>query len=1334
MATSEGRLPGPLDLGGNKAENWRRFQEDFTIYLASTEKEGKPDAVKIALMLNCAGRELVDIFNTLKFDTEEDKKKYKKVVEKLNEHFEPRVYVTYERYMFFTRAQNSDESIDKYVTDLKIKARNCKFGDLHDEMIRDRIVCGTNSEHLRARLLRQGDTSLDKVLELCRAHEASEAQMKDLSQSVRDISVNAVSVKKGKLPDSLRECKFCGFKHVFGKSNCPAAYKKCMSCGSLGHFKSKCGSVKSKEGKAEIKHKRKTVKQAYKDGSSSDSEEVEEKAVGQLKIMKLKKSNRENKCKLTDMDDVVSLKLQDITVQFQMDTGAQVSVLPKNVYDKLNPRPTLIKTSAVLVSFAGSKIKPIGKCSVYCLSNKIKYQLAFYVVDVKVSPLLSKNACKLLGLIKFVNEVKPTIHAADANGMLEEFSDVFEGLGCLDGTVKLQFDPSVTPVAHPPRKIPVALRDKLKKELDHMEKLGVIVKENKPTDWVNSMVVIDKDKKLRICLDPRDLNQALKRSHYPLPTIEEVSTRLAGAKMFSVLDATKGFWQLKVDETSSKLLTFNTCFGRYRYLRLPFGISPAPEIYQRRMHEVFDDLEGVEIIMDDILVHGRTEAEHDHRLKTVLQRCREANLKLNPNKIKLKTKQVEYIGHVLTENGIHTDQQKVTAVEKFPVPQNKTELQRFLGMINYLGKFIPNLSTITEPLRVLLEKDTDFSWEKRQHESFQKLKDLVARAPVLKYYDVSAPVLLSVDASSFALGACIMQEGHPVAYAARSLTKSEKNYAQIEKELLAIVFGVERFHSYLYGKDNIVVETDHKPLEAIFRKPLASTPLRLQRMLLRLQKYCIEVKYKKGTEMYVADALSRIEWPRDEGNKEKMFWEINSVAVCKLPEDKLMELKSATYKDASMQKLVEMITSGWPESRSQVPECIRAYWSFRHEISCHDGLLLKLDKIIIPRELRGKMLKEVHRAHQGVEKSLRFARDLLFWPGMTSEIKDIVSSCDTCNTYQMQQAKEPLMPHEVPELPWLKIGADLFEWDKKPYLLLVDYYSKYFEFNLLENTECKTVITYCKSQFSRHGIPQILHTDNGPQFVAKEFEHFCKAYGINHTSSSPYYPRSNGLAEKTIQTLKKILTKAKRDGCDPYLSVLDYRNTPVVGDASPAQLLFGRRTKTTLPTLSSLLVPHVQDPVDIKAKLKEKQETQKYYYDKVARPLSELEEGNVVRMRDDSKKGEWKKAVVVAPRSYIVQDTNGKMYRRNRQHLVRTRDNPMPVERQDARDLEELDYSSSNGCSTTMQRYASDQSHRIELQSQPEAISNLVDSARPESPEVRTRSGRLVQRPNKLDL
>ena len=466
--------------------------------------------------------------------------------------------------------------------------------------------------------------------------------------------------------------------------------------------------------------------------------------------------------------------------------------------------------------------------------------------------MLSKNACKLLGVIKFVNEAKPPsllTKSNEAESVILNYPDVFDGLGCLDGEVKLEIEKDVCPVAQPPRKVPVALRERLREELNDMEKNGVIIRATNPTDWVNSIVIIYKGTKLHICIDPRDRNKALKRRRYPLPTIEEVSTRLAGSKVFSVLDAIKGFWQLRLGKESSKLLTFNSCFGRYQYPRLPFGVSPTPEIYQRKMHEMFDDIEGVEIVMDDILVHGRIDSEHDARLEQVLLRCRKNNLKLNPKKLRLKTKQVEYIGHVLTENGLQPDPKKIDAVINFPAPVDKQELQRFLGMINYLGKFAPNMSKLNEPPRRLLEKDVEFKWDCAQEDCFKALKDLIVKAPVLKFYDVNKPVVLSVDASSFAVGACFFQDGQPVTYAGKSMSNSQINCAQIEKELLAIVFGFERFHSYLYGRNNIFVETDHKSLEAIFKKPLSSAPLRLQKMLLRLQKYNFEIQYKRGTEM-----------------------------------------------------------------------------------------------------------------------------------------------------------------------------------------------------------------------------------------------------------------------------------------------------------------------------------------------------------------------------------------------------------------------------------------------------------------------------------------------------
>ena len=234
---------------------------------------------------------------------------------------------------------------------------------------------------------------------------------------------------------------------------------------------------------------------------------------------------------------------------------------------------------------------------------------------------------------------------------------------------------------------------------------GILTPVNEPTDWVSSMVTVVKPNKLRICIDPKDLNRAIKRSHYPMPTIEEVATKLSKAKVFTVLDAKSGFWQIKLDEESSMLITFKTPFGRFRWLRMPFGICSAPEEFQRRMNNTFENLKGTAIIAEDLLVFGEGDdiesatKDHDENLKNALQRTRERNLKLNKEKVKLRMTEVPYIGHLLTSEGIKPDPKKVEAVQKMPQPTDVPSVKRFLGMVNYLSKFLPNLSTITEPLR-----------------------------------------------------------------------------------------------------------------------------------------------------------------------------------------------------------------------------------------------------------------------------------------------------------------------------------------------------------------------------------------------------------------------------------------------------------------------------------------------------------------------------------------------------------------------------------------------------------------------------------------------------------
>ena len=268
------------------------------------------------------------------------------------------------------------------------------------------------------------------------------------------------------------------------------------------------------------------------------------------------------------------------------------------------------------------------------------------------------------------------------------------------------------------------------------------------------------------------------------------------------------------------------------------------------MSELFADVEGVKVIVDDLLVWGKDDEEHDARRKQVLTRAREVNLEFNTEKCKIKQGDVPFVGHVLRKEGLKPDPEKIRAVKEMKPPENDKELKTFLGFIQYLGKFMPNMATESAPLRELLEKNVAWHLDHLHEESFQKLKQMASSTPILGYYDPSKPLCLCVDASSKGLGAVLSQDEKPLAYASRALTPTQQRYAQIEKETLAIVYGVQKFHRYIYGKTTDV-ETDHKPLQYILNKPLHEAPLRLQKMMLILQWYDLKVKYVPGSELSV---------------------------------------------------------------------------------------------------------------------------------------------------------------------------------------------------------------------------------------------------------------------------------------------------------------------------------------------------------------------------------------------------------------------------------------------------------------------------------------------------
>ncbi|KAK7107442.1 hypothetical protein V1264_015374 [Littorina saxatilis] len=735
---------------------------------------------------------------------------------------------------------------------------------------------------------------------------------------------------------------------------------------------------------------------------------------------------------------------------------------------------------------------------------------------------------------------------------------------------------------------------------------------------------------------------------------------MTGAKYFSKLDAKCGYWQMKLNEESSYLTTFNTPFGRYRFNRLPFGVISAQDDFQRKMDEIFEGIPGVTPLVDDVIVSGKTREEHDANLRDALNRAASKNLKLNPEKLTVGAQEVEYFGHLITAEGLKPDPAKVKAIQDMPPPNDKKELHTMLGMITYLAKFAPQLSETTKPMRDLLKEDVKFIWDEQQQAALQKVKNAITSKPILSFFDPKKEVRLEVDASKSGLGAAIFQDGNPVAFASKSLTSAEENYAQIEKELYAILFGCRRFHQYLYGRE-VLVHSDHKPLESITKKPLAAAPPRLQRMLLQLQKYSLKIVHVPGKSIPVADTLSRKFIPAEPGDDTEADLNIQVHSVINnLPvsDKKMEELRIATRDDQELHQLKAAIQNGWPDERQECPPKIQEFYNHRDELSIIDGIIFKGEKILVPLALRPEMLAKIHSSHLGIEKTKQRAREILFWPGMSTEIHKTVASCPICIQKQNSNPKEPLLPHTVPTRPWQKIGTDLFTWEKKDFMVTVDYYSRYFEVDELTTTTSATIIRKLSSHFARHGIPETLMSDNGPQFGSEEFQQFAVSWDFQHTTSSPGYPQSNGLAEKTVHTVKDIMTNAKASGTSALQAILEYCNTPVDNLASPAQLLMGRQLRSILPTTKQHLQPKTIRPADVGARRNEKQTKMKQYYDRSSRPLPPVKPGDAVHVQ--LKKGnDWQPATVTAcssqPRSFVVQTSNGSTYRRNRWFLKKSR-------------------------------------------------------------------------------
>jgi len=1216
---------------------------NYEIFSTAANLDGKDEKIKKATLLNALGSEALELYLTFNLPEETT---YKEIIEAFDKYCSPKQNVVFERYKFYNRNQGHGEPFDNFFTDLKKLVKFCEFGSQEVSMIRDRIVLGVWDKSLQEKLLQVGNIDMERAAELCRASEITQEQAKMLQtaevQFLKKDKYKSSNYNKDQKSRKIRstqnndnKCSRCLGYHK--PKSCPAYNKKCNNCNKLNHFSKAC---KFKKVRAIV---------GNNDESCSHSEDSENDITNSVDTLYVNTVSNVSSMSRNYWTELI--KVGDILVNFKLDSGSDSNIIPFKIYKKIDSTCEHMKpTTIILEAYGGQKIKPLGSANLLCEHKGERGVFPFLILNENYTSILGIETCIKLKLIQKIETIEncTVLTHMDKKDFLKKHIDSFTGIGKYKIPYKLRLRDDYKAVMNAPRRIPLKLRKPFLDTLEQLESMDIIEKVNKPVEWLNNIVIIEKKLgSLRICLSPLELNKYLIREPFVMPTLEDISQSLCGMKYFSVLDFSSGFWNVELDESSRLLTCFAVSSGQiYCFKRLPYGLSVSPEVFMRYTQTYFGELPGVFIYVDDLLVMGKTLEEHDQNLQRVLTRAKEVNVKFNPAKFQYRLQEVKYLGHIFSERGRAIDTERLRALEKLEIPTNKKELMKVLGFINYMRSYIKNLSELTAPLRKLIKKDSIFIWTNEHTKTFEKIKKCILEAPILQTFDESKDIVIESDSSQSGLGCCLLQENKPVAFASRSLSETEKQYSMIEKELLGIVFACYKFHNYIYAKD-VKIKTDHKPLLSIMSKEIHKIPsAKLQRMRLKLLNYNIQLEYIPGKFMYLSDYLSR-HYLEIKSEEDKSLSEV--IHSINMSDEKIELFKNETSKDAVLKHLIEACKKGWPSHKSKVKDEIKFYYKLRNEIILDNGILYFKERIIVPSGLRSQMLALLHEAHLGVQKSKSRAKELLYWPNMDENIENLVTRCEVCQLNQPQVVKEPMVKPDIPNLPFNKVSCDILEYNCKYYLVLIDFYSKWIELIALKNKSSSEIINAWLQIFSRFGIPKTVVSDNVPS-ASNECKEFASIFNFEIITSSPHYPKGHGLAEKAVHICKNILKKAKNI-TDVYIGLLEYRNTPVKDlKFSPSQLLQNRLCRTKLPVNDQLLKPKLNRDVD--KQFMKKIDNYCSYYNKSSKSRPDFVEENRILFLKDNK---WHKGHIIkkgsTPRSYILRSDNGKIYCRNSSHI-----------------------------------------------------------------------------------
>ena len=1094
-----------------------------------------PNSKLTDLFLTVIGRDSYAQLKSLLAPESPTKYTYKDIKEKIEAHLKPRTIEIAERYKFHQVSQNSD-SVSTFITRLRHAAETCNFGTELDSMLRDRFVLGLNDEAVVKKLLLEDSLTFDKAVQIAATSEEVKSCQAVMRSSNNFSSINRLQSGRKKSVNSNQSrpqqtdnkkisynpkfiCKFCATNHQRGQ--CPAYGKICNKCKRKNHYAKCC--------KATV-------------NSVLDNQHVDDSLVP-FQDMVLSIGSPSNKM-------LVDATLNGIPSSIMIDSGASRSLLPISLVKRNKSlKQKLIPYRDSLISYTGNQVQVLYILKDVHLRVGGKEATVEFLIVKRGQPIIGMDIISEMNLLHLQLTIDKQV-----NQVSVERKPVR----------KIEIRAEAQPRFCKPRKLPYALETPVRVELDRLVASGVIQKVES-SDWATPVVVVHKPNgKVRLCGDYQmTLNPYIPSSVVSGLEIDDTLSKLGKCTLFSKIDLTDAYLQVKLDEGSQMLTVISTPFGLFKYLSLPFGIKSAPYIFQSIMLELTKDLPNVHCHLDDILIATSEGEDHRAVLNNVKQRLKMNGFPINEAKSCYFQKKIRHLGYLIEVSSQGTnilpDPSKVEDLLAMPEPQDVAAIQRFIGCVGFYAKFIDNFSDTAKPLRDVVTSN-HYKWTESERNAFRKLK-LTLIDGILCPFNPADEIELICDASPTAVGAVMQQNNKPVLYISKTLSPAERNYSQLDREGLAIVYAVRRLHKYVYGRKFTIV-TDHKPLEFLFKPDGCRTSHANQRVLrwaVFLASYDYEIVGKRTGEIPVADMLSRIE------NKKHMEqFDIGSIDMFYNPDMNLRrEIIKLFESSKEFAKLKNYVRFGWPRVLRNLTESMRPYYHVRDELSFHNNLLYRGNRLVIPRPLRMKILQNLHSSHLGIVKLKALARERFWWPAIDRQIEDVCRHCSVCSS--LKAVPKSLNNANVSwpdnENVFDRIHVDFAGPVENHYLLIiVDAYSRYPFVVKTNDTSTRETVNALKNIFAMFGIPKIIVADNGPAFRSEDFMNYMRTRGIQVWHTPVGHPQSNGVAERFVGNLKLHLkaTVGKGDFNSRLQSfLLQYRNAKIASQGrSPAEAVF----------------------------------------------------------------------------------------------------------------------------------------------------------------------------------